>query len=631
MSFFDCKWKKLGMSAAILLSVYAGVSTAQNETPQKAFTDNSYAAPKGLPNFEVSKGVSSEDFERLIGLKKPEQQPPESARKMATGPQELTRTTAQPPPNLEFPTASENLRIPEWPVPIGIDGIKDDIRVLDGNWTPWWQVSCAKPMLTGDSNKVRHFDLEQLIWLSMEYSPRVKSILIAPKIQATDIDIAKGEFDRRRVAKTNYRDTSDPVGNTLTTGGPTRLNEQFWENSVGIRDRNTLGGKTELSQLIIARDNNSLFFKPNNQADTKLSLNYTQPLLRGSGRYYNTSSIRLAGLKTRESIAEANQGLQRHAWDVISVYWELVLQRYLMEQSKQGHDRLRQISLQLQNRRGLDLIQTHLDRANAAISNQKAQIHRFEKIILGLQESLRRLVNAPELEESSCNEIIPLTMPTTEKLIVPLQEELLSALEHRGDLIAVQERIEQAMVQNSLAVSELRHQLDFEMESYVKGLRGNNEVGEALVNQLDTGRPSFGAGVAYQRPVGNRSAKANSKSRELEIRKLCFDYSDSLKKAYADIKTSILNAEGTYEINLAAIESTLLTRNEVNGHKTHFEDFMRENTSSSNVLNDLLDSELRLISAENAWAKSQIEHMLALMKIKFESGLLMTVTVDPVN
>ena len=44
-----------------------------------------------------------------------------------------------------------------------------------------------------------------------------------------------------------------------------------------------------------------------------------------------------------------------------------------------------------------------------------------------------------------------------------------------------------------------------------------------------------------------------------------------------------------------------------------------------------LVKELMLLDDDHAWAKSQIEHMLALMKIKFESGLLMTVTVDPVN
>ncbi len=623
--FFDCKSEMRVMLAALVLSIWADVLFSQSDGIKIGPATKSYPLPKALAPFEAA--ISSDEFENLVGLKA---QQPFSQEPLQGLPQPPSR--ASPNPN-EW---SSRPRVDSIPLPVATDPpanpiIAGNARVVDGKWTPWWQEKCAAAILSGDMSRAQGFSLEQLIWLSMENSPRVQSILITPKIQRTDIDIAKGDFDPRRVARSNYRDSSDPVGNTLTTGGPTRFDELFWENSVGIRDRNAFGGKTELSQLINSRDSNSLFFKPNHQADTKLSLNYTQPLLRGSGRYYNTSSIRLAGLKTNESIAEANKALQDHAWDVISAYWELVLQRYLLEQSRQGQLRLMEIRKQLQNRKSQDLLPTHLARAVAAISNQQAQIIRLDRAIRGLQESLRRLVNAPELDAALCNEIIPLTIPATEKIVVPLEGELIAALEHRGDIVAIQERLEQAMVQKKLAVSELRKQLDFEMEGYIRGLRGDNQLGEAFVDQFSKGPPSVAAGVTYQNPVGNRAAKAISKSRDLEIRKLQFDYSDTLKKAYADIYTAIYTAEGTYESTLASIESTLSTLEEVDGQYARFDDFMTDNPSPSNVLNDLLDAEIRLINAENAWARNQVDNMLAIMKIKYESGSLMTVTVDPVQ
>jgi hypothetical protein len=42
----------------------------------------------------------------------------------------------------------------------------------------------------------------------------------------------------------------------------------------------------------------------------------------------------------------------------------------------------------------------------------------------------------------------------------------------------------------------------------------------------------------------------------------------------------------------------------------------------------LLDVQVRLITAENALATSQINHMLALAKIKYQSGTLMTITAE---
>ena len=624
MSDFAHLSKTLVKGLAIALMLYSGVLIAQSDPT--ALTPMVQRAPKyDLPQALPTYGVSSDEFELQVGLRS--QTPPASQVPPSHGPansnqnpfvimeEALPIGTASP-----FPGQGQTIPIAE-PLP-------DNSHVAARQTIPWWQERCTNAILTNELNKACPVDLEQLIWQSMQYSAKVQSILITPKIQRTDIQIARGEFDRRRFSQTNYHSTSDPVGNVLTTGGPNRLNEQFWENSFGVRDLNSRGGKTELSQMIIGRDSNSLFFKPNNQADSKLSLNYTQPLMRGSGISYNTSSIQLAGIKTDQSIATANRELQNHAMDVVNAYWEMVLHRYLMEQARKGQERLQQIKAQLLNREGRDLISTHVSRANAAIANQQSQILTARNNILGLQQTLRRLVNSPDLDQQHCDEIVPLTMPTTDLPSFPLEEELISALNFRGDIIAIQKTIQTAQVQRNLALNELRPQLDLITSSYVRGLRGDNEFSQSFANQFDTGRPSFATGLTYQNPVRNRAAKANLTSRELEIAKLSFDYADELNKVRAEIITAILNAQASYETTLAAIEGTFASRDEVDGHKVRFEDFYADNPSPSNILNDLLDAENRLIAAENSWATKQIQHMMALFRVKYESGTLMAITAE---
>ena len=624
MSDFARLSKTLVKGLAIMLTLYSEVLIAQAEPTSPALVVQrapKYDLPQALPNF----GVSSDEFEHQIGLRS------------------QTAQTSQIPASQGAANSYQNPSLlKEEAFPVGIaspfpghgattplaETLPDYSRVATQQTIPWWQERCTNSILTNEPNKACPVDLEQLIWQSMQYSAKVQSILIAPKIQRTDIQIARGEFDRRRFSQTNYHSTSDPVGNVLTTGGPNRLNEQFWENSIGVRDLNTRGGKSELSQMIIGRDSNSLFFKPNNQADSKLSLNYTQPLMRGSGVSYNTSSIQLAGIKTNQSIATANRELQNHAMDVVNAFWEMVLHRYLMEQARKGHERLQQIKAQLLNREGRDLISTHVSRANAAIANQKSQILTARNNILAQQQTLRRLVNSPDLDQQNCDEIVPLTMPTTDLPIFPLEEELVSALNHRGDIIAIQQTIQTAQVQRNLALNELRPQLDLVTSSYVRGLRGDNQFAQSFANQFDTGRPSFATGLTYLNPVRNRTAKANLTSRELEIAKLRFDYADELNKVRAEIITAILSAQATYETTLAAIEGTFASRDEVDGHKVRFEDFYADNPPPSNILNDLLDAENRLIAAENSWATKQVQHMIALFKIKYESGTLMAITAE---
>lgn len=575
--------------------------------------------------------VSSDEFERfLASTSTPLQMPP--ATPLTPLPSPLGNASmdvaasiieAQAPSLPPFTSQPSHLEHPP----------KDGLPTLPINtdeqvFVPWWQELTLQPLLSSNKQLACQFDLEQLVWLSMQHSPRVQSILIVPQIQRTESNVAAGEFDPRRFGQSIYHNTSDPVGNTLTTGGPSRLNEEFWQNSVGIRDRNVLGGKTELSQAIDARDSNSLFFQPNNQADTKLSLNYTQPLMRGAGRFYNTSAIQLAGIKTQETIATANRELQFHAMDVISAYWELTLHRYLLAQARISQERLIQIKRKLEDRAGMDLLSNFVSRAKAAIAKQQQQIEIAKATIKAQEAILRQLVNAPELENSICQEIIPLTIPDIALPGEILEDELWSAVKYRGDVVAIQQTIESAVVQRKVAKHELKPTLDLIADSYVRGLRGDNQFLESWTNQFDTGRPSFSSGLTYQAPVGNRAAKANLKGRDLEIQKLIYDYSNALKTARAEIESVVEESKGTFAAAQSSIVQIIATQDEVQLQESKADSFFGDNPSVSNQLNELLDAIGRLTEAENQMADRQIRHMLALAKIKFESGTLMTITAE---
>ncbi|MEQ1825153.1 MAG: hypothetical protein ABL921_04380, partial [Pirellula sp.] len=59
-----------------------------------------------------------------------------------------------------------------------------------------------------------------------------------------------------------------------------------------------------------------------------------------------------------------------------------------------------------------------------------------------------------------------------------------------------------------------------------------------------------------------------------------------------------------------------------------FDDFLGDNPSVSSTLNELIDAENRLITAENIWAQNQIDHIKALFRIKYEAGTLLTITAE---
>jgi outer membrane protein TolC len=600
--------KSLVLWAFVLLGQGASLF-AQSIQPVSARLDLSPSeTPTVLEN--SLNGVSSDEFENFLKVGKPivTESPPIQHPS-------LPLHSLPPPMPLMGSVPNDHAAVQPSPPPATILGT-------------WWTSRALDPILATAPEQVCRVDLEQLIWQSMQYSPRVKSILILPKIQRTEIDVQRGEFDPRRFGQSLYNDNSDPVGNTLTTGGPSRLNEQFWDNSVGIRDRNTFGGKTELSQQIGAKDNNSLFFKPNNQIDSRLSLNYTQPLLRGAGRAYNTSSIAIAGLKTKESIATANRELQDHSLDVSITYWELVLNRHLLLQANNGQARFLHIKQQLQNRQGRDVLPRYFSRADAEIANQRSQAATAIAAVRSSQATLQRLVNAPELETVRCMEIIPLTAPSNEFATIAIDDEIASALLYRGDIAAIRASMESAMVQRQMAQNDQKAVLDLVANTYLRGLEGNNELMRSFRDQFDTGRPSFTAGVTYQNPVYRRAAKATLHGRQLEIEKLLYEHEEAILKIQEQVTTAVGNAEGAYSSFQAVIDETRSQQQEVEEIKTKLTDFFGDTISIGVLLDNLIDAEKRLIAAENKLATQQVQYMIALARIKYESGTLMTITAE---
>lgn len=502
-----------------------------------------------------------------------------------------------------------------------------DPKQLSGN--PWWYDFTKQPLLVRDQPQTAYFvELDQLIGLSLQYSPKVQAILSVPKIARSEIGIAQAELDPRGFAQSRFHNNSDPVGNTLTTGGPPRLEDTGWDNFAGVRDKMATGGRVEWSQALNTRNSNSLFFQPTQQAEAKYTLNFIQPMARGSGVYYNTAAIRIAGLRTNATLGSANRQLQEHAMDIIREYYELLLNRCLLSQSLNGQNRLYQIHEKLKSREDIDLDKSQLSRSLAAIAKLQEQIATLRGSIRSNQARLRELVNSPLIKSPDCRELIPTTMPISMLVEVDLESEMIGVLQLRGDVVEVQNRIEVARVERNIAKNDLRPQLDAIAETYVRGLQGNYDVGRAWASQLDTGRPSYFVGAVYQSPYGNRAAKSQVQGRTAELARLIYDYEETLNAARAELESATYNSESLFEATDAAIQSTFATQDEVEHQMATFLSNFDGRKSVTSILSDLLDAEQRLIQAENNWVTKHILYMRALSQVKYESGTLLSIIAD---
>lgn len=463
---------------------------------------------------------------------------------------------------------------------------------------------------------------EQTIWDALAHSPYVKAVQLIPQINEAKIIEANGFFDPTPFVDSIFNDNSDPVGSTLTTGGPTRLNERKLDNGVGLRGKNQLGGSAEITQNMTLRDNNSVFLAPKQQADTKLLLKMNQPLMRGAGRTYATSSVRIAELNVGISQHEATRKLQLHAQQIASAYWNLYAARAVELQSVRGRERLTTLRDELVKRAQVDGLESQLKRAEAAVARQTSNIARAQADVIATSANLRALVNSPDISSADLA-VFPITSPIDQPFKVERIQELQAALMFHPDLLAARDRIRSAMVRLKVAENELRPTLNLVMEGYLRGLNGDYDLGNSIADQVSQGRPAYSGGLSYQRPYRNLISKSILKQRRLEMQQLLFDLDNSMLVITADVDQAMASVTATYAELEAAVKSTLAFDEEVRYLDARWRNAFVESTGPSLLLDELLNAQNQLIQSENAWARAQAEHMIAFAKLHVATGVLL--------
>lgn len=484
---------------------------------------------------------------------------------------------------------------------------------------PWWTDCVSQPK----TDSAMMVELDELIWLAISHSPHVQSVLLEPQILDAQARSKLGVFDPNRFVDTIFKDTSDPVGNSLVTGGPPRLNDNLWENRAGVRSKNQYGGQTELFQELNFKNSNSRFFTPDNQSDSKLVLQYTQPLRRGRGSTYNRSSFVIASIAASQSRYQTTQQLQEHAYQITQAYWNLYTAKATQQQVQRGLENLQKLRDRLIGRSEIDSLKSQILRAEAAITRQEANAGTALAQARTSDVTLRALVASPELRESQ-SELVPISNTLKSAPQLDTTNERLAALDSQPRILEVQEEIKAARTKLQVAQNELQPTLNLVLQGYLRGLKGDYDVGRSVVDEL-TSTPSYHAGFAYQRPKGNVAAQAIARESRMELRKALLRLDNTLLQVGAQVESAVASVEASFKNLESAIRATLATQAEIEFLEAQWSDaFLTGSAPSSLQIDQLLNAHIQLISAENSWVTAERDYMLALAQLSLANGTLVS-------
>ena len=484
----------------------------------------------------------------------------------------------------------------------------------------WWDKLQSAPL-----NSVEQplgIGLEAVVGRVLSCSPHVRIVADEPVLRGAQVVDASSQFDPRAFLDSRFTDTSDPVGNILTTGGANRYLNQNFVNSGGLRQQFASGAKAEVAQKFGYEDSNSRFFIPPNQGTSRISLTVTQPLLRGAGSSYNLSSVYLAEL----GVGAASERLQKELQDIIveshRAYWDLRVQRSALLQRAKLRQQALDILAELEGRADFDVVQSQIVRAKAAAATREAAVIRFGTNAANAATRLRTLLNDPNLLNPP-QELIPVDPPFSQLAEPSLAQALTDALQYRPEIQQAFIEVRAASVNAEVSQNEILPVLNLVLGTYVAGLQGNSDVGQAWIDQFSVGRPTYWTGLQFEYPLWNRGANARLTQRRIELRQATNRLQAALLNVRAETEIAVREVTTLHREMLAKRDAIQANAAEIDYLTSRRSLMIGDPQTAGVVLDDLLSAQERRANAEFDFVAAQASYNVALINLNRVTGTLL--------
>ena len=493
------------------------------------------------------------------------------------------------------------------------------LDIADG---PWWDTDVHESMQSQASSMP--LTLQQTIWYALNNSAQIQVFSDLPLIREQAITEADAYFDWNAFFDTRWDDLNNPVGSTLTTGGgKTRYLNNQYSFSAGLRRKNEVGGKFEIAQQFGTQNTNSNFFLPNNQGTTRLSLSYTQPLLRGRGEEYNRSLFVLANIDTQAAQHEFHRELQGQLVEVTRAFWGIYLERASLIQKFRLYEASAKILKDLEARADIDANQSVILRARAAVAGRRAELVRARTAVKNAETRLRGLVNASELGDGQTTELIPGDTPLRAVYAVDVASNMQIALQSRPEINQAMKEMQAACVRLNMSKHEMLPTLNLIAETYVAGLRGNYAVGKAYSDQFGVGAPSYSVGLQFEVPIGRRLSQARLTRREIELRQVRNQFRSVTETIKVEVEVATREVETAFKEMLAKQQQIAATTSDAASIANRWEMLPGADGTAAVVLDQLLRAQERQTAAESDFLLAELTYNLALTNLKKSTGELL--------
>ena len=268
-------------------------------------------------------------------------------------------------------------------------------------------------------------------------------------------------------------------------------------------------------------------------------------------------------------------------------------------------------------RRDVDADKISINQTIAAVEARRAELIRARATLRNQSDTLKQLLNDPEINIQANALINPTDRPTAEFIVTSTAEAIETALTQRTELQEARLQIERADIVIKVSKNDLLPKLDLTVGAQTNGLK--NDFDRAFDSTVSNHFLDFNAGIRFEFPLGNREAEAKYRQHQLERTQAMAQLVNVAQKVVQDVKQQLRELLSSYsEIQArerarvsAAEELRAITQKEVIVNLT------------PEFLQLKLDSQSRLATAEQSLIQALVNYNTAIMRFEQAKGTLL--------
>lgn len=403
-------------------------------------------------------------------------------------------------------------------------------------------VGMTSIMLMGSVCRAESVTLEQFLDVVRTNHPLFRKEAISRELSGVELEKSLGARDWRIQSKLSTEHSEPPVLSLMTpeqadyTAFHTSLDKPMWSTG----GRLSVAADYQYSDLKYAELPDfgwdlSTFTGPTRSHQPKLTLSYSQPLLRNRGgtldrlaadlQRFNIDITSLQSYENQESflLQAADRFLQ----------WVLATEQVRISQNrfKLANEHL----TQLQEKRKMNIVEeVDLLRGQNEVLSVQADLNQAQADCNGLQAELAILAGDDSLltSQPAFDVYNPGTVPA-------LQQPVAQILSESRIITALRMAEEQAAVQVKGVRNAARPQLDVVLSASVY------DADEQFGDALGTDSQDITAGVVYTYPLGNRSASQELKKARLTLKQIVAERESQTVSLESNLRGLLLRMEET--------------------------------------------------------------------------------------